>query len=196
MQITVYNFKGGVGKTSIALNLALSLDFGIITNDVCSPLDRVLDESQFIKIAPSDQLPTISKEYDIIFDFGGYLDPRVIEAIQKSDWILIPVINDYLNLQVTLDAVNEIKQYNEKIIIIANKTQKNDFEDIKAVIRKFYNNIKIMELKQSKAFVNIFEERKPISEMIKAGGLPAYHYRMVNEQFNRIIGIIDGRSSA
>jgi|GEM_PF-3900400 len=46
MKIAIYNFKGGVGKTSIALNIVLSAkdDYGVITNDFYSPIEKVLLE--------------------------------------------------------------------------------------------------------------------------------------------------------
>jgi len=71
MKITIYNFKGGVGKTSIALNIALNLGLPVVTNDIYSPLERLLGEDKFIKLAKDQTIPTLSSEHSIIFDFGG-----------------------------------------------------------------------------------------------------------------------------
>ena len=51
MKIVIFNIKGGQGKTSLAVNLALTLNAGVITNDVYSPIEKVLPEKQFMKIA-------------------------------------------------------------------------------------------------------------------------------------------------
>jgi len=186
MKITVYNFKGGVGKTSISLNIALTCDFGIITNDVYSPLERVLADEQFIKIEHEQSLPEIPDEYNIIFDLGGHIDKRAIEAIKQSDFVLVPVTNDFVNLQVTINAIGEIEKFNKNIVVIANRTVKNDFPEISQAVRKFYD-YPVVELKLSKAFSNIFQEKKSIKDMVAEGGLKAYSYRFVNEQFDELL---------
>ncbi len=189
MKLCVYNFKGGVGKTSIALNIALTCDFGVVTNDVYSPLEEVLPEKSFIKVAGHEKMPDIPGDYNVIFDFGGHIDERVIEILKEADVIIVPVTNDYLNLQVTINAIGEIERYSGKILVVANRTQKKDFGDISLVIGKFYKYL-VVELKKSKAFSNIFEEKKSIADMVREGGLKAYHYRIINEQFNNFLKVL------
>jgi cellulose biosynthesis protein BcsQ len=191
MKITVYNFKGGVGKTSIALNIVLSLDMGIITNDVYSPIENILPEKQFIKLEKDMSIPEIPEGMNIIFDLGGYIDTRAIEALRQSDKVLIPVTNDLINLQVTINAINEIREFNENLIIIANRTVKDDFSDISQAIKQFYD-FPVLELKQSRVFSNLFQEKKSIRDIVKQGGLKAYSYRIINEQFDELLKAIGG----
>jgi cellulose biosynthesis protein BcsQ len=189
MKITIYNFKGGVGKTSIALNIALSLDMGIITNDVYSPIENILPEKQFIKLEKDDSIPEIPEGMNIIFDLGGYIDTRAIEALKQSDIVLIPVINDLINLQVTIDFIYEIQEFNQNLLIIANRTTKDDFLNISRSIGKFYP-YPVLELKNSRVFSNLFQEKKSIRDIVKQGGLKAYAYRAINEQFDKLLKVI------
>jgi len=189
--ITIYNFKGGVGKTSIALNFALTAEYGIITNDVYSPLESVLSEKQYIKVEPDEDFPDIPKKLNIIYDLGGHIDKRAIKIIKKSDYILIPTLSDFLSLKVTINAILEIEIYNNKIIIIGNGTHKSEIKHIKKVIRDCKFNYPLFELKKSKAFINIFREQKSIGKMTKEGGLKAYHYKVINEQFDKLIKYIE-----
>jgi len=194
VHLTIYNFKGGVGKTSIALNIALARNFGIVTNDVYSPLERVLPEKQFLKIYQNKPFPTLSNEINVIYDLGGRIDKRAIGVIKESDFVIIPTTGDYINLQVTIDAIAEIEKYSKKIIIVANRAQKNDFSEIKKNLNIFYNYF-VIELKESKVFSNIFKEKKSISAICNKGGLKAYSYRIINEQFNILlnhIGLCEG----
>ena len=191
MILTVYNFKGGVGKTSIALNIALSLDMGIITNDVYSPIENILPEKQFIKLEKDMSIPEIPEGMNIVFDLGGYIDTRAIEALRQSDKVLIPVTNDFINLQVTINAIDEIWEFNENLIIIANRTVKDDFSDISQGIKQFYD-FPVLELKQSKVFSNLFQEKKSIRDIVRQGGLRAYSYRAINEQFDQLLNVIGG----
>ncbi len=88
MKITVYNFKGGTGKTSISMNLALTMDYSVVTNDLYSPLEKVLDDKRILKLNHDDNLPVFPENYDLIFDFGGHVDVRAIEALKQSRWVI------------------------------------------------------------------------------------------------------------
>jgi cellulose biosynthesis protein BcsQ len=187
MKITIYNLKGGVGKTHIALNLALTLDFGIITNEPFSPLEEILEESDFYKLKRTEALPEIPENANTIFDFGGYLDKRVIEALKQSHCVIIPVVNEFIDVHTTVSFIQEIEGYNKNIIIVANKTQKGDYAAIKETMKEFYPDYPVLEIKQSRAMPNIFKEKKAIKAMVESGGLKAFSYQSIEKQFSELI---------
>jgi cellulose biosynthesis protein BcsQ len=190
MKITVYNFKGGTGKTSISMNLALTMDYAVVTNDVYSPLEKVLDDKQILKLSHADDLPIFPEDYDLIFDFGGHVDVRAIEALKQSRWVIVPTTNDFIDLQVTIDCIDEIQQYNKHIIVIGNRTIRDEFNVIHAAIKKFYKH-PIFEIKKSKAIPNVFSEKRSIKEMVGDGGLKAFHYKAIYDQFDNLINFME-----
>lgn len=189
MKVTVYNFKGGTGKTSISCNLAMQLGWGVVTNDIYSPLERVLEKKNLLKLDSIDDVPEFPKEYNIIFDWGGHVDQRAVEALEQSDKVLIPVINDFLNLQVSIDAINEIKEHNNNIAIIANQVGKGDVENISKIMSAFYS-YPIFPIKKSRAFPGIFETKRSLQEMMDEGGLLAYSYKSVYDQFMELVDFV------
>jgi len=191
MKITIYNIKGGVGKTDIALNLALTMEFAIITNEPFSPIENVLEENRFIKLGRRDDLKKLPDDYDIIFDFGGYLDRRVISALKQSQCVVVPLVNEFKDVHTTVNFLQEIEEYNSNIIIVVNKAQKGDFEHVRKVMKKHYPKYPAVKIKFSRALPNIMKEKKSIKAMVGEGGLKAYTYKPVSQQFDKLIKTIN-----
>lgn len=189
MKIMIYNIKGGQGKTDIALNLALTLDYNLITNEPLSPVEMVLDEDNFLKLNQEDGFPEIPPEIDVIFDFGGYLDKRAIQALKQADYIIVPVVNEFKDVHTTINFIQEIEEFNKNIIIVANKTRKGDYDAIKTIMSKkeHYPNYPVFEIKHSRAMPNILKEKISIQSMVDQGGLKKFNYSKINKQFNTLI---------
>ncbi len=193
MKIVIFNIKGGQGKTSLAVNLALTLNAGVITNDLYSPLEKVLPENQFVKVDLTSDFPNIEEDnIKLIYDLGGWIDIRCIKLLKEADLIIIPIINDYINNQVAINTIEEVKKYNENILIIANRTEKNDYEEIKTLINGFYGTkFQVLELKKTTAFSKIFAKAKSIENIIKEDKLLAFSYREVEKQLQKIVNFIN-----
>lgn len=187
-RLMIYNHKGGVGKTALTLNFALTLKYGVITNDRFSIIDQVLPEQQYMILKKEEQLPDIPADWPVIFDFGGYPDQRAISALKMSEFIIIPILPHKENLQTSLNFMEEIRSYKEerKIIIVINQTIGNQYEQIRREIKRFYPKMAVMNLKKSMAFTWLSEQKKSIAELVKTNKLQARHFKAVSEQFNNI----------
>lgn len=201
MKITVYNIKGSTGKTPIATNIALDHDYAIATNEIYHVLGDIFPDERVLEIAPSEAFPELPKEIDVVFDLGGFIEAggqSINSALAQSDCVIIPVNNELKALRNTIHTIEEVQSINPNIIIVATKLELKDkitgrwekgedFLNIKKIIHEVTGvKYPVFPLKLSKVFETIFTEEKSIRQIRGAGGLAAYSFREVAEQFEHI----------
>lgn len=191
MKIIVWNLKGGQGKTVLSLALAMLEDYYIVTNDVHSPIDEVIGEDRALRMGMRDPLPEIPEGIDLIYDFGGYPDARIIDAAKHADMVIVPIIYESpLEMQVTLNALGEIEKYNDKIIIVLNKAKPGDYERARQVFEQFDIHYPVFEVKQSTAFSRAIEHKKSLQQLVDENPLFSFHYSKPLEQVRAILSAI------
>ena len=193
MKICIYALYGGVGKSSLAAELALTLNLQVITNDVYTPLSIVFDKNDLLRLQPTQNMPKLDNDMDIIFDLGGYPDARAIVALQQSDCVLVPTIADTNRLKGALNTINEILKYNKNILVIANRADSKgeDLKTISSVINTKFPKIPVFEIKESRAIPNIISDKMSVHQQIENGsGIIKFHFQTVCNQLDQIIKYI------
>ena len=209
MKIAIYSSKGSAGKTPISANIALDKGFCIGTNEAFHIYDNLIEENKLIALHTEEAFPEELMEHDIdiVFDLAGSISKSAVSissALKMADYVVVPIYNEYKSLVAGLNTINQIKEYNQNIIVIATKlqkqkgdifkddwTQSEDFKNIqKGVMTKFGEDIPVLPLKFSKVFDNIFEEQKSIKQLMDNNSLASYSYRDVAKQFENIYNLI------
>jgi MinD superfamily P-loop ATPase len=191
MKIVVWNLKGGQGKTVLSLAIAMLEDFYVVTNDVHSPIDEVIGTDRALRMGMRDSLPEVPPELNLIYDFGGYPDARIIEAAKMADCVIVPIIYESpLEMQVTINALSEIEKYTDRIVIVVNKAKTGDYERAERVLREFDYHYPIFEVKQSTAFSRAIEHKKSLQQMVNESPLFSFHYSKPLEQVRSLIAAI------
>lgn len=186
-RLAVYHIKGGVGKTRIALNLALTMEFGVVTNDPYSAIEKALPGEKRIILHPGESLPKIPETIPLIYDLGGHADHRSIWALRDSQFVIFPVLPNKEDLDIGLNFIEEVGRYNQNIIVAINRTKPGEFENPRKVFGKYYPNLPVFEIKESRAMSLIIENRMSISELAIQNKLHKHHYEKIERQFTDII---------
>ena len=178
MKITVWSKKGGVGKTSLAYNLARDLDYFLISND-----DSII-EIAYPNKSKILQHPKIIE--NCVYDLGGFVDNNIKDILNNSDLIIIPILNDLNSFKKTISTLNDIQ--NKRAIIVANKATKNDFTEIEEYFKK--RNLRVFEMPESKIFQKAFKEQSSINQIANKNKFNKYTYRHIYAKYNQLLDYI------
>lgn len=117
--ITVSHQKGGVGKTTLALNLAAcfkkgGLKVGVMDTDLQGSLAAVSTDLEGIDFIPIERIADLKElEYDIIvIDTPPYLMDSMADLFALSDYVLVPTkigFFDVLAIRATMEIIRQVK---------------------------------------------------------------------------------------
>ena len=167
MIITVAHQKGGVGKSTVAINLAVEMQLPIIDLDSqhsCYLFSKIR-EKEYGKtlnvFVPEtlEELKKVLKSYgkkDLIIDSGGYDNDLNRFALVISDLVITPVSPSQIEifgLEKFLQIVEKAKQYNPKlkIYILINNADARSIREI-VELERFVIRTGTFEILTSKLF--------------------------------------------
>ncbi len=128
IKVLFLNYKGGVGKSALAINLAAEIGADYVTNDIITTCTNA------IQIPPNKRrIPKEILKLDrVVFDFGAMstqLDPKAVQAIEAADVIVIPTDTGQRSIEATIKTVELVKPKGKPIAIIVNDFTKQKLYD-------------------------------------------------------------------
>ena len=186
MKITVFNQKGGVGKTMLATQIALYFNLKIVELDPYGILKQLMP-NKVIKLGLRDN---ISENIDdVVFDFGGFDDARLDKIATMSNLIIIPFNPTLVSLGGTLKSYYKVKDLNDNILLIANGYIKE--QDVKDAIEFLEEHIKesieYFAIPFTRAVQTAENEIVSIIDLPKAGGLKKHTYSKIARTFENLM---------
>ena len=205
MVIAVTNLKGGVGKTTIALNLAVALairDYKVCVVDTDSEQRSAVKWSgqrdEGIRSVPvfavgdklNKEVEALNADYEfVIIDGTPQLSERANRTILASDIILIPISTsgfDFWSFEHFVERYNQAKAFKESVeaFVLLNKFKET--RNISKEIREALGDFEIPVLKTT------LGERVAYQETTVQGlGVVEYKDKKAKEEINKLADEIE-----
>ena len=182
--VSFFNFKGGQGKTTLAVNYCRYISGCYITNEpsvsIRNVLSEAIPEEQFLIMGFNDDISTVFKTAiprsngRIIVDFGGYADARLETIIKHSDVVCIPCAYEgSLDLALLAETIETCKAWNQQnCIIVLNNIENDDLHEIRETVKLFYSKTyKIAEVRRSRFVRRLLKKGELFGEISERGAL-------------------------
>lgn len=147
MSFVVYSIKGGVGKTTLSVQISQMIEYTYVTNDSHSSAHNLMPEEKGFLVS-SEEYEEIPYDDNVVYDFGGFKDTRINVIIKQANKILIPTLTSIVDVQATLATLKDVIEINKNIVIIVNRAKNNNKatdlkEYLEDEIKKLDSNINI-----------------------------------------------------
>ena len=159
MSFVVYSIKGGVGKTTLSVQISQMIDYTYVTNDSHSSAHNLMPEEKGFLVS-SEEYDEIPFDENIVYDFGGFKDTRINNIIRQANKIIIPTLTSIVDVQATMATLKDVAQINKNIVIAINRTKNNN----KAIELKEYLTEEIKKSFQDLEISIIFVRESSVLE--------------------------------
>ncbi len=192
MSIVVYSIKGGVGKTTLSVQISQMLDYTYVTNDSHSSAHNLMPEEKGFLVS-TEEYEEIPYDENIVYDFGGFKDHRINDIIKKANKIVIPTLTSIVDVQGTIATLKDVALINKNIIIVINRTKNNNKavelkEYLLEEINKSYKDIKaiILFVRESSVLEDSLFDCEYIETKAGSNRFKRHIYRNAIEDMNEL----------
>ena len=171
--ILFYSPLGRTGKSTLAYHCydykkRQGILYKYYTNDIINTSFEIkkLIPNDLIILKPNSEVE-IDDEDNIIFDFGGYLDSRVVDVTKYVDHVVLLIMyQSKAELKLIVKAVNSLKKYNDKITVVINNTETSMILEAMEILNIALPDVTLLTLNRSKYFHRLANYNKSIYDLL------------------------------
>lgn len=121
----------------------------------------------------------------IIYDFGGWVEARIIEAAKMVDVCVVPICyQSPADLMSGVKTIYTLQQECPNIVILINNTDKTYVKELESSLKKRFEHHPVFIVNPSKYIARLAFDGKTVFDLWNEGGLQKYMLRSVLPQFH------------
>lgn len=197
MKVLFYSIKGGQGKTTHAVGYAKHTGAKLYTNDhgnnTLEIYSDLLEPGQMTVIHPGESI-NVKEAKNAVFDFGGWVDDRVLETAQLVDVCVVPICyQSAADLLPGINTITAIAKHTSNIVILINNTDNDFIEDLKAELQKQFPSFPVFVVNKSRYITRLADEGKTVFDLFELGGVHKHTLRTLLPQIKEFYSYLDNR---
>lgn len=196
--ILFYCRKGGQGKTTHAIGYAEHNNATYYTNDFDNGTPEIygnlFEEGKLKELRP-DQDIEIDDTDNNVFDFGGFIDKRVIDVAKFVDFCVVPICyQSSADLTPGVQTIIELQKHNENIVILINNTEKDLAKELEEQLKENFD-YPIFVVSKSRIINRLADEGKTVFDLFSKGGLEKYMVRNLVPQLTSLYAYLNNQDN-
>ncbi len=188
---------GRMGKTTIAYTIykQSKIPFKYVTNDIENAsieLEEFVGKGDLLYFPDGTEID-INPQDNIIFDFGGKPDDRLLTVAEYVDLIIVPIaFQSSSELTLTIKNINALAERNSNILIVINNCKPKDGEMVKLALKAICK-YKILELSFSEFIRRLANDNQTVFEVAEENrtGAKKQLNKKIIPQFKAIFDHLD-----
>lgn len=173
MNFLFYSTIGRQGKTTHAIGYAQYKRSKLYTNDLQNATKELYGDmfknGDFVEIGVGEQIE-IDDSDNIVFDFGGYIDSRLVDVIKYVDACIVPI--SYQSKSEYIPAVrtiNALAEHNKNIVILINNTATKLIPEVKEALEETFPNYPVFVVNSSRYISRLANYQKTLFDLLEVG---------------------------
>ena len=181
--VLFYNDLGRQGKSTLAYNYfdyqkRRGISPKYVTNDmenISFPVKKLVGEDNLVSVAAGEEISIDTDDHNI-FDFGGYLDSRVVDVAGFVKCVIVPIT--YISnseLKITVKTIKALMDYNQNIVVVFNKTKRQKVNRGKEMLNLLFEayeidtrHVKILVVNDSEYMTRLSDIEQSIFDVADA----------------------------
>ena len=170
----------------------------LVTNDIdngtADIYEAALGEGRIITLDPGQSIKSIvaqQKGRDLVIDFGGFVESRIIEAAAMADVTVVPLAyQSTADLMPAIKTVAVVTPYCANIALLINNTATEHTEDLKGVLASRFPNVPVLVINHSR-ISRLADDGLTVFDLAQLSGRERYQLRNILPQVEQLYAFLD-----